>query len=184
MGCHFLLQGIFLTQELNLGLLRCRQILYRLSYEGSRDIQHGVNVKINCGEWKKPDKKVYLLDSSGDLVLGTHLPMQGTQAQPLVWELATCCGATKPMSHNYWALVMQLLKSAHLRAHELPLLSSPATATEPCALTACALQQQEPRQWKAQTLQLPGNFLLNTLCLCFAPGLSRWPAVLWLAALF
>ena len=27
-GCHALLQGIFLTQELNLGLLHCRQILY------------------------------------------------------------------------------------------------------------------------------------------------------------
>ena len=53
MGCHFLLQGIFPTQEffpgffqaqdsgvfptqeLNLGLLHWRQILYRLSYEGS-----------------------------------------------------------------------------------------------------------------------------------------------------
>ena len=27
-GCHFLLQGIFLTQGLNLGLLHCRHILY------------------------------------------------------------------------------------------------------------------------------------------------------------
>ena len=27
-GCHFLLQGIFLTQRLNPGLLRCRKILY------------------------------------------------------------------------------------------------------------------------------------------------------------
>ena len=34
MGCHFLLQGIFPTQELNLGLLHCRQILHRLSYQG------------------------------------------------------------------------------------------------------------------------------------------------------
>ena len=33
-GCQFLLQGIFLTQESNLGLLHCRQILYQLSYEG------------------------------------------------------------------------------------------------------------------------------------------------------
>ena len=33
--CHFLLQGIFLTQESNPGLLHYRQILYRLSYEGS-----------------------------------------------------------------------------------------------------------------------------------------------------
>ena len=34
-GCHFLLQEIFPTQELNQGLLHCRQILYQLSYEGS-----------------------------------------------------------------------------------------------------------------------------------------------------
>ena len=33
-GYHFLLQGIFLTQELNPNLLHCRQILYRLSYKG------------------------------------------------------------------------------------------------------------------------------------------------------
>ena len=30
-----LLQGIFLTQELNLGLLHCRQILYQMSHQGS-----------------------------------------------------------------------------------------------------------------------------------------------------
>ena len=34
-GCHFLLQGIFLTQESNLGLQHCRQILYHLSHQGS-----------------------------------------------------------------------------------------------------------------------------------------------------
>ena len=32
MGCHFLLQGIFLTQGSNPGLLHCRQILYHLGY--------------------------------------------------------------------------------------------------------------------------------------------------------
>ena len=31
-GCRFLLQGIFLTQRLNLGLLHCNQIPYRLSH--------------------------------------------------------------------------------------------------------------------------------------------------------
>ena len=35
MGCRFLLQGIFPTQELNPGLLHCRQILYRLSHKES-----------------------------------------------------------------------------------------------------------------------------------------------------
>ena len=34
-GCHALLQGIFPTQGLNPGLLQCRQILYRLSHQGS-----------------------------------------------------------------------------------------------------------------------------------------------------
>ena len=32
-GCRFLLQGIFLTQELNSGLLYCRWILYHLSHQ-------------------------------------------------------------------------------------------------------------------------------------------------------
>ena len=34
-GSHSLLQGIFLTQELNLGHLHCRQILYHLSHQGN-----------------------------------------------------------------------------------------------------------------------------------------------------
>ena len=34
-GCHFLLQGIFLTQGSNLDLQHCRQIVYQLSYRGS-----------------------------------------------------------------------------------------------------------------------------------------------------
>ena len=33
--CHFLLQGIFPTQESNPGLLHCRQMLYHLSHQGS-----------------------------------------------------------------------------------------------------------------------------------------------------
>ena len=39
MGCHFLLQGIFPTQGLNLGLLHCRQILYQLSYKGNPKVK-------------------------------------------------------------------------------------------------------------------------------------------------
>ena len=34
-GGHFLLQGIFMTQRLNPGLLHCRQTLYHLSHQGS-----------------------------------------------------------------------------------------------------------------------------------------------------
>ena len=35
LGCHFLLWGIFLTQESNPDLQHCRQILYLLSHQGS-----------------------------------------------------------------------------------------------------------------------------------------------------
>ena len=35
MGCHFLSQGIVLTQGSNPGLPHCRQILYLLSHQGS-----------------------------------------------------------------------------------------------------------------------------------------------------
>ena len=40
-GSLSLLQGIFLTQESNWGLLRCRQILYQLSYQKS---PYGIHV--------------------------------------------------------------------------------------------------------------------------------------------
>ena len=49
------------------------------------------------------------------------LPMKGTRVQALVWEDPTCRGATKPVSHNYWA----------------------------CASGACAPQRERPRQWEA-----------------------------------
>ena len=35
MGCHFILQGIFLTQGSNPGLSHCEQILHHLSHQGS-----------------------------------------------------------------------------------------------------------------------------------------------------
>ena len=34
-GYHFLLQGIFLTQGSNLGLVHCRETFHRLSHQGS-----------------------------------------------------------------------------------------------------------------------------------------------------
>ena len=36
-GCHFLLQGICLSQGSNLGLLHCKQILYHLSYREAQE---------------------------------------------------------------------------------------------------------------------------------------------------
>ena len=56
MSCHFLLQGIFLAQGSNLGLLHCRQILYHLSHQifyGPKQIPiniiHLSALEIECG---------------------------------------------------------------------------------------------------------------------------------------
>ena len=38
-GCHFLLQGIFPTQELNPDLLHCRWTLYHLSHQGMSQLR-------------------------------------------------------------------------------------------------------------------------------------------------
>ena len=48
-GCHFLLQRIFLTQGSNPGLLTCRQILYRLSHQGNSRILEWVVIPFSRG---------------------------------------------------------------------------------------------------------------------------------------
>ena len=47
MGSLSLLQWIFLTQELNQGLLHCRQILYQLSYQGSLLLVYRGAINVN-----------------------------------------------------------------------------------------------------------------------------------------
>ena len=64
-GCHFLLQRIFLTQGSNSGLLHCRQILYHLSCQGI-PYWDGLYEKI----WQNTDdsnflKNYYLFDCVG-----------------------------------------------------------------------------------------------------------------------
>ena len=51
MGCHFLLQGIFLIQGSNPGLPHCRQKLYRLSY-------HGITIQISLLEHSIGGRKI------------------------------------------------------------------------------------------------------------------------------
>ena len=51
-GCHSLLQGVFLTQESNLGLSHCRQILYHLSHQGSPKGWRGVNEESGISGYK------------------------------------------------------------------------------------------------------------------------------------
>ena len=62
MGSLSLLQGNFLTQELNLGFLHCRRILYQLSYPGS--------LRLKAGDEKDLGVTSYQLDNSDET---THI---------------------------------------------------------------------------------------------------------------
>ena len=49
-GCYSLLQGIFLTQGLNLGLPHHRQILYHLNYQEVVRVRVRVRVRVSSSD--------------------------------------------------------------------------------------------------------------------------------------
>ena len=55
-GFQFFIQGIFLTQGLNPGLLHCRQILYFLSHQGSPSVKGRDKLHVeDCGQLLRKD---------------------------------------------------------------------------------------------------------------------------------
>ena len=60
-GCHVLLQGIFLTQGSNLGLPHYRQILYHLSHQGSPKINWNIKGEEEKGQKAYRPKKMRTL---------------------------------------------------------------------------------------------------------------------------
>ena len=49
--------------------------------------------------------------------------MQGTRVRAVVWEDPTCCGATKPVHHNYWACALE--PTSHNYSAHVPQLLKP-----------------------------------------------------------
>ena len=71
--------------------------------------------------------------------LRIRLPMQGTRVRALVREDPTCRGATKPVSHNYWACALEPA-SHNYWAREPQLLSLCSRALEPQLLKPARLE--------------------------------------------
>ena len=104
--------------------------------------------------------------------------MQGAQVWSLGWEDPTCCRATKPVHHNYWACTLeparhnywarapQLLKPTHSRARKSQLLSPHAATTEARMPRACALQRETTamRSPRATTKSSPHSPQLEKAC--------------------
>ena len=83
---------------------------------------------------------------------GICLPMQGTWVQSLVRKHSTCCRTMKPASCNFWANILQLLKSTHPRARapQDAAVRSPCTATKS---SPCSLWLEEARPWQQDPAQ-------------------------------
>ena len=76
------------------------------------------------------------------------LPMQGTRVWALVPEDPTCCRATRPVCHNYWACALDpVLSSLCSATREATAVGSTRTATKssprsPQLGKACAQQRR------------------------------------------
>ena len=95
MGCHFLLQGIFPTQALNLCFLHCRWILYPLSHQGSpygTPTQRGGLCQVSSGRESQGHKKPRVHVQSTQKVLSQSLMADGggaswkSPALPTSWS--------------------------------------------------------------------------------------------------
>ena len=75
--------------------------------------------------------------------LRIHLPMQGTQVRALVREDPTCYGATKPVSHNYWACTLEPV--SHNYWARVPQLRKP-THLEPVVYNKSSHRNEKPTQ--------------------------------------
>ena len=91
MGYHFLLQGIFPTQDSNPGFLPFRQILYPLSYEGNPKVRMGTESNVSGGEVSIPgDISQHLWRVAhpfwgNPLVAGVLWPFESSLALPLLY---------------------------------------------------------------------------------------------------
>ena len=80
--------------------------------------------------------------------------MQETRVRPLSGVDPTCCRATKPARHNYWACALKPGSHSYWSLQALePVLHNKRS---PCSATreARALQQEKPLTWEARALQL------------------------------
>ena len=92
MGCHFLLQGIFLTQGSNsclFHLLHCRHILYHLSHQGSLYLH--INIQEHRFEFEPRSDNLGLnpqtcIHQMRDLNNAHLLVAQMVKNLPAMWE--------------------------------------------------------------------------------------------------
>ena len=90
-GSHSLLQGIFPTEELNPGLLHCRQILYHLSHQGSPNFSLQKHTLLNWASLVAQRlKRLPAMRETWVRSLGREDPLEkemATHSSILVWRI-------------------------------------------------------------------------------------------------
>ena len=110
-GCCFLLQGIFPTQESNPGFLPCRQTLYWLSYKGSPEVRIGTESNASGGEVSipgdisQPHWRVTHPFWGCSLVAGILWPFESSLVLPLLYFGYKHCWIDS-LSLYLWAYVL------------------------------------------------------------------------------
>ena len=100
-GCHFLLQGIFPTQVLNLGLRHCRQISYRLSHLAFH-VDFLIKAILTSLKWY-----CFVVLICFSLVI--------SDAEHLLWPLAICWISTlHPHVGWWWGRPISLISSPRI----------------------------------------------------------------------
>ena len=111
---YFLLQGIFLTQGSNLGLLHCRWILYQLSHQGSPRLWQDLFMR----------HQKYQLTIGGEVV---HLHLGFTVIHPCEWretqgwaEAPSCCfsvGVSFYREYAFCSVKSPVTREIHMNWH-------------------------------------------------------------------
>ena len=103
-GCHFLLQGIFLSEESKPGLLHCRGMLSCLSCQGTPKVMVGrrelfldvgiVSPLFTCSGWDRHQELGLKIDLFKSLSLFSSPQRLDVRGQPGVWACPGSAGAS------------------------------------------------------------------------------------------
>ena len=112
-GSLSLLQGIFLTQELNLGLPHCRQILYHLSHQGSPyDMKTDMIRNIGKQIWK-PLTRQKAFTTCWPRAFSIRPP--GAEGLIMLFPVTPSCFLTISQSENCaWGTICPVTRLPHL----------------------------------------------------------------------
>ena len=130
MGCHFLLQEVFLNQGSKLGLLRCRRILHHMSHQGS-PLDSKTHLQLNLAKMESSK-----IPSTSKLLPAFLSSVSGTPINPKDQHLLLSTSQNQSITKLLLTLLPKHLSNLsnflHLHCYYFKLLSSLAWTSVIC----------------------------------------------------